>query len=287
MIEEQIDFVRAIEAVVDWVQAESNWDETLLIITADHETGLLWGPQSGTVPFDPIVDQGPGHLPHMRFNSKNHTNSLVPVYATGAGSENLAMFIVGDDPVRGPYVDNTGVAQVVLHAVADKPISPPPAQQLDACPAAFPAAGVKPDVLLIMPDQMRGDCLSILDHPVGRTPQLDQLAKQGALFRRTYTTVPACIPARHPLLTGLFPQTSGVAGFKYVWRPTDGSEQLFDLKTDPQEERDLSPDESRRGLPETWRSRLAQRLADRPEGFSDGESLTAGRPYRPLQSGVR
>ncbi len=72
----------------------------------------------------------------------------------------------------------------------------------------------QPDILLIMPDQMRGDCLSILDHAAVRTPTLDRLAEQGALFRRAYTTVPSCIPARYALMTGQFPQTSGVVGFK-------------------------------------------------------------------------
>jgi arylsulfatase len=72
----------------------------------------------------------------------------------------------------------------------------------------------KPDILLIMPDQMRGDCLSILGHAAVHTPQLDELAKQGVLFRRAYTTVASCIPARYGLLTGLYPQTSGVVGFK-------------------------------------------------------------------------
>ena len=75
-------------------------------------------------------------------------------------------------------------------------------------------ADKKPDILLIMPDQMRGDCLSVLDHPVLKTPQIDQLAKEGTLFRRAYSTVTSCIPARHSLLTGLFPQTSGSVGFK-------------------------------------------------------------------------
>ena len=69
-------------------------------------------------------------------------------------------------------------------------------------------------MLLIMPDQMRGDCLSILGHPAVRTPRLDQLARQGVLFRRAYTTVSSCIPARYALLTGLYPQTSGVVGFR-------------------------------------------------------------------------
>ena len=72
----------------------------------------------------------------------------------------------------------------------------------------------RPDILLIMPDQMRGDCLSIVGHPVVRTPHLDALAREGALFRRAYTTIPSCIPARHALLTGLFPETSGMVGYK-------------------------------------------------------------------------
>src|SRR3954469_24504933 len=76
------------------------------------------------------------------------------------------------------------------------------------------SAAPKPDILLVMPDQMRGDCMSAREHPVVRTPHLDELAREGALFRRAYTTCPSCIPARYSLLTGLFPATSGVVGFK-------------------------------------------------------------------------
>lgn len=79
---------------------------------------------------------------------------------------------------------------------------------------AVTEAAPRPDILLIMPDQMRGDCLSLLGHPVVRTPHLDDLARAGACFTRAYTTVPSCIPARHSLLTGLFPPTSGVVGFR-------------------------------------------------------------------------
>ena len=83
-----------------------------------------------------------------------------------------------------------------------------------AADAGFQSLGkTAPDILLIMPDQMRGDCLSILQHPVVRTPQMDALAQQGVLFRRAYSTVPSCIPARFALLTGLAPQTSGAVGF--------------------------------------------------------------------------
>lgn len=85
---------------------------------------------------------------------------------------------------------------------------------LGAGAGAAGAAAPKPDILLIMPDQMRGDCLSALGHPVVRTATLDRLASQGVLFRRAYTTVPSCIPARYALMTGLYPQTSGVVGFR-------------------------------------------------------------------------
>jgi arylsulfatase A-like enzyme len=83
-----------------------------------------------------------------------------------------------------------------------------------SCASALPASEPsRPDILLIMPDQWRGDCLGVREHPVVRTPHVDSLAREGALFRRAYSTCPSCIPARHSLLTGLFPSTSGVVGY--------------------------------------------------------------------------
>jgi arylsulfatase A-like enzyme len=70
--------------------------------------------------------------------------------------------------------------------------------------------------------------------------------------------------------------------FKYIWRPADGTEHLFDLDSDPREEHDLSKSDADRQTLETWRATLTQRLADRPEGFSDGTRLIPGRPYPPL-----
>ncbi len=70
--------------------------------------------------------------------------------------------------------------------------------------------------------------------------------------------------------------------FKYIWRPADGREHLFDLQNDPREEHDLAKDATHRQMLETWRATLVERLAQRPEGFSDGERLISGRPYPPL-----
>jgi arylsulfatase A-like enzyme len=74
--------------------------------------------------------------------------------------------------------------------------------------------------------------------------------------------------------------------FKYIWRPANGREHLFGLEKDPREEHDLSKDAQCLSLLETWRNRLIQRLAARPEGFSENGRLIAGRPYRALNEGT-
>jgi arylsulfatase len=72
----------------------------------------------------------------------------------------------------------------------------------------------RPNILLICVEQWRGDCLSIAGHPVVHTPYLDQLALEGARFRRAYTPVPSCIAARASLYTGLRPRTHGRVGYQ-------------------------------------------------------------------------
>ena len=118
LIEEMDDFNRSIEAVIRWIDNDSNWNETLVIITADHETGHLTGPDSDSNNFNPaaydIINNGPGKLPGMEWHSKNHTNSLVPFFAKGAGAEKFTETIDGNDPLRGPYIDNTDIANTIF-----------------------------------------------------------------------------------------------------------------------------------------------------------------------------
>jgi len=65
---------------------------------------------------------------------------------------------------------------------------------------------------------------------------------------------------------------------KYLWRPSDGREQLFDLDADPNECRDLTADPACAERVGLWRARLIEKLKDRPEGFTDGDRLVPGRP---------
>ncbi|UEM03199.1 alkaline phosphatase family protein [Skermanella rosea] len=62
------------------------------------------------------------------------------------------------------------------------------------------------NVLLILADQWRGDCLSALGHACVRTPHLDALAAEGTLFRRHFGQASPCGPARASLLTGMYLQ---------------------------------------------------------------------------------
>ena len=61
----------------------------------------------------------------------------------------------------------------------------------------------KPNIVFIVLDQWRGDCLGIADsvHPV-MTPHIDQIAYEGVMFERAYADCPLCMPQRATMLTG-------------------------------------------------------------------------------------
>jgi arylsulfatase len=78
--------------------------------------------------------------------------------------------------------------------------------------AAGGAVG-RPNVLLLMDDQHRGDCLGADGNQVVQTPNLDRLAQEGACFRQAYSSTPTCTPARAALLTGMSPWRHGMLGY--------------------------------------------------------------------------
>lgn len=65
-------------------------------------------------------------------------------------------------------------------------------------------AGKRRNILFITADQWRGECLSILNHVCVKTPNLDALARDGAVFSAHYCQAAPCSPARASLLTGLY-----------------------------------------------------------------------------------
>lgn len=67
---------------------------------------------------------------------------------------------------------------------------------------------------------------------------------------------------------------------KFIWLPSNGLEQFFDLVKDPEERNNVVDDPEYAERVALWRARLIERLKGRPEGFSDGKRLIPGRPYK-------
>ena len=60
----------------------------------------------------------------------------------------------------------------------------------------------KPNILLIMADQLAPQALSLYGNKVCKTPHLDDLADKGIVFENAYSNNPICVPSRASMLTG-------------------------------------------------------------------------------------
>ncbi|GAB1621792.1 hypothetical protein AAOGI_18420 [Agarivorans albus] len=92
-IQETIDFDSAVEAVVAWAKADGN---TMVIVTADHETGGL----------ELIRNKGKGVIPDVSWKWGNHTNADVPIFSWGVNKEAF----------NGRVIDNTSIYNIMQGA---------------------------------------------------------------------------------------------------------------------------------------------------------------------------
>lgn len=91
---------QAVEAAVNWLSGAGVLDDTLIVVTADHETGGLMA-----------INNGAGFTPGATWTTGNHTQTPVPVYARGPN----AGYFVG-------YIDNTDMP-TILQALVPPPLS--------------------------------------------------------------------------------------------------------------------------------------------------------------------
>jgi alkaline phosphatase len=129
MVEEMSASEDTLKAIIDWVNradTDANWNNTLLVVTADHDH-LLYGPNGDTVPFQPIKSNGKGKLPGGRFFGPNHGTGLVPLYAYGKGSAELIALATKTDSYtdangntygHGAYADQTDIGAFLKAALA-------------------------------------------------------------------------------------------------------------------------------------------------------------------------
>ena len=77
----------------------------------------------------------------------------------------------------------------------------------------------RPNVLVIMTDQFRWDCLGFAGNPDVKTPHLDRLARDGVWFPTTFCPLPICTPSRYSLLSGLYVHQHGGWGNRCTLTP--------------------------------------------------------------------
>lgn len=72
------------------------------------------------------------------------------------------------------------------------------------------APGDRPNLVVVLVDDLRWDEFHAGGHPYLETPNIDRLASEGALFTNAFHAVPLCSPNRATLLTGQFPSRHGI-----------------------------------------------------------------------------
>lgn len=73
-----------------------------------------------------------------------------------------------------------------------------------------PQEGTRPNVIVIVVDDLRFDEFGVGGHPYLETPNIDRLAEQGAMFTDAFHAVPLCSPNRASILTGQYPTRHGI-----------------------------------------------------------------------------
>lgn len=87
----------------------------------------------------------------------------------------------------------------------------------------------KPNILWVYYDELRTDALGCYGNPYAKikTPHIDSIAEQGVLFENCFCNSPVCVASRAAVLTGLYPEQTGVYHNEAVW-PSYRFEETFD-----------------------------------------------------------
>jgi arylsulfatase A-like enzyme len=68
----------------------------------------------------------------------------------------------------------------------------------------------RPNIVFILMDDLRFDELGCTGHPFVKTPHIDRLAREGAIFHNAFATSPLCSPSRACFLTGQYAHAHGI-----------------------------------------------------------------------------
>lgn len=91
---------------------------------------------------------------------------------------------------------------------------------LTALAAAASAAEAKRmNVLFLISDDLN-NMLGCYGDEIAKTPNIDRLAQRGVRFDRAYCSFPLCGPSRNSMLTGLYPNSTGILANGQIFRQT-------------------------------------------------------------------
>ena len=82
----------------------------------------------------------------------------------------------------------------------------------------------RPNFIFIMADDHANRTISAYDGTINRTPNIDRLADEGAIFTQSFCANSICGPSRATILTGKHSHKNGITGNGAPW---DGSQMLF------------------------------------------------------------
>ena len=77
-------------------------------------------------------------------------------------------------------------------------------------PPAPPVLPRRPNIVMVLVDDMRWDEMRVAGHPFIDTPHMDRLAREGVRFTNAFCTTPLCSPSRASFLTGQYPHANGI-----------------------------------------------------------------------------
>ncbi len=80
---------------------------------------------------------------------------------------------------------------------------------------------LKPNIILVICDQLKASALSVYGNVDAKTPVLDKCAKAGMVFNRFYANCPLCVPSRGDLLTGVYSHNRHVRNNNHPINPGD------------------------------------------------------------------
>src|ERR1700733_9860874 len=80
-------------------------------------------------------------------------------------------------------------------------------------------APARPNVVVLVTDDQRADCLSCAGHPLLKTPHIDRLAAEGVRFPNMFVTTSICAISRASIITGRMCRNHKVGDFATALRP--------------------------------------------------------------------